>query len=83
MSGPVVHDYLIEVRTQLRSFLAASFPQYRFSLLSTEAEGMGFVVVPVVGYVNGEDRDLAEPDAMALTEIRFALEAFRPSISVH
>ncbi|WP_449395549.1 hypothetical protein [Devosia riboflavina] len=86
MSGPEVHDYLMTVRKQLRTYLAASFPQYRFSLVSQDNEGMGFVVVPVVGSVGDgwTSQQLHEPDPQTIFEIKMALEAFRPNLeTVH
>ncbi len=45
---------------------------------------MGFLVVPVVGKIGGDDAELAEPDEFVMCEIRQALEAFRPDQkSVH
>ena len=80
MSGPEVHDFLVVIRAQLRSYLATSFPQYRFSLVSQECEGMGFVVVPVVGTVGGDDHaNFASTDYTVIDQIRAALEAFRPA----
>jgi hypothetical protein len=81
LSGPLVHDHLIRVRAELRAYLARFFPQFRFSLAVKDAEGMDFVVVPVVGST-GEDVDLDIPDLVTLAEIRMALEAFAPGRSV-
>lgn len=79
MSGPEVHDYLVTIRGQLRSYLIAAFPEFKFSLVSQDGEGMGFLVVPVVGSV-GEDagREWRDPDYAVLSEIKAALEAFSP-----
>ena len=79
ISGPEVHDYLVHIRAQLRSYLDREFPQYRFSLVSQDCEGMGFIVVPVVGSVGGGDQgEFGDPDGSVVYEIRQALEAFRP-----
>ncbi len=84
MSGPEVHDYLVTIRAQLRVYLEASFPGYRFSLVSREGEGMGFLVVPVVGRIGADSGEPAEPDYALLLEIKSALEAFRPNVqTVH
>lgn len=82
MSGPEVHDYLVTIRAQLRAYLSAAFPDYRFSLLSQDGEGMGFVVVPVVGSVGGDDVAAPlDPNYTAIDNIRRALEAFRPTLA--
>lgn len=79
VSGPEVHDYLVAVRRQLRSYLSAAFPQYRFSLVSQEGEGMGFVVVPVVGRVgDGDACEMLEPNPAVLMQIAQVLEGFAP-----
>ncbi len=79
LSGPEAHDHLVAARDQLRSYLARQFPNYRFSLAAQEGEGMGFLVVPVVGTVGGDDHELATPQYSVLAEIRMALEAFAPT----
>lgn len=82
MSGPEVYDYLLTIRAQLRAYLAAAFPELRFSLVSQEGEGMGFLVVPVVGAIGGEsDVDWTEPDYQLIAKIRAALEAFKPEVA--
>ncbi|HEV7293068.1 MAG TPA: hypothetical protein VGN79_12185 [Devosia sp.] len=80
ISGPEVHDYLVEIRAQLRSYLNSAFPDFRFSLVSQDGEGMGFVVVPVVGSIGDgtSSGDFADPEPSVLYEIKQALEAFRP-----
>lgn len=76
LSGPDVHDYLVEVRSQLRRYLAHHFPEYRFSLAFHDCEGMGFLVVPVVA---SDEEDLASPHGSMLDCIRRVLEAFAPA----
>lgn len=77
LSGPVVHDHLVRVRGELRSYLARSFPSCRFSLAVKDGEGMDFIVVPVIG-ATGDGVEFQEPDLMALAQIKLALEAFAP-----
>lgn len=77
LSGPVVHDHLIRVRAELRSYLARYFPSCRFSLAVKDGEGMDFIVVPVIGST-GDDIELQAPDLVALSQIKLALEAFAP-----
>ena len=79
LSGPEAHDHLIFAREQLRAYLVSQFPDYRFSLAAQEGEGMGFLVVPVVGSIGGDDEEYAEPQYAVLAEIRLALEAFVPA----
>lgn len=83
MSGPEVHDYLVAIRAQLRSYLVAAFPMYRFSLMSRDGEGMGFVVVPIIGELDACDPPVAEPGPGLLREIADVLERFQPLSTVH
>lgn len=80
MCGPDVHDYLVSIRTQLRRHLRGLFPNFRFSLATHPAEGMGFVVVPMLGTV-GDGRVFSplKPDELVMSEIREALEDFQPA----
>lgn len=78
LSGPEAHDHLVTAREQLRAYLIRQFPDYRFSLAAHEGEAMGFLVVPVVGSIGGDDNEYASPQYAVLAEIRMALEAFSP-----
>lgn len=75
------HQALVYSRERLRSFLAAAFPRFSFSLAEMAGEGPEdeFVVVPVVGRIDDEDhldRMLSTSDE-TLAEIRAALEGFQ------
>jgi len=80
LSSPQVADYLASVRGKLRRYLAVAFPEFDFSLANqAENDGLDFVVVPVMGVVNGDEvQEMREVDPMVLERIRLALEAFDP-----
>lgn len=81
ISPPEVNLYLLRVRERLRRHLAQLFPHYRFSLVEQggEADGMGFVVVPVVGKTGYSRHPIKEVDEDVLREIAQGLERFDPS----
>lgn len=73
ISAPHVHDFLLEVRSQLRSYLEASFPEFSFSLATSGGEGLDFVVVPIA-----HEGPLGLAQEQVLNDIRITLEAFQP-----